>query len=164
MSISCEVGAWLGAALDEAINNLEGTELILIRFADRTKPGGAAGISESKAAFQTDLDMLAGWAKRNTEEINKSRSCSAPGREPCIAMDWGLMAGQHLCCSGLGDLADDRLSKSQPCVLAAINDSNTPGCTKSTTVSRIKEGTVWHSLDSVWNTASSFRSCQYQKT
>lgn len=55
-------------------------------------------------------------------------------------------------------------SKSQPCVLAAINDSNTWDFTESTIVSRIKEGTVWHSLDSVWNTASSFRSWQYQKT
>ncbi|KAJ7402263.1 hypothetical protein BTVI_88127 [Pitangus sulphuratus] len=77
-------GSILGPVLfDIVINDLDtGLEVILRKFADDTKLGGAAESLEDREALQRDLNKLEGWAITNHMKFNK-------GKCWILHLEWG---------------------------------------------------------------------------
>ncbi|GAB0208208.1 mitochondrial enolase superfamily member 1 [Grus japonensis] len=125
------------------INDLDkGTECTLCKFADDTKLGGVADTPEGCAAIQQDLDRLESWVERNLMKFNKGKcrvlhlGRNNPKHQYRLGVD---LLGSSSAEKDLGVLVDNKLSRSQQCVLMARKANGILGCIKKSVASRSRE-------------------------
>jgi len=113
--------------------------LIISKFADDTKPGGAVGSLEGQEALQRELDRLEHCAMINEMKFNKSKcqflhlGWSNAGHKYKLREEWLESSPAE------GDLVENMLNMSQQCALAAKRANCILGSIKHSITSQSRE-------------------------
>ncbi|KAK4827204.1 hypothetical protein QYF61_015232 [Mycteria americana] len=131
------------------INDLDaGAECTLSKFADATKLGGVADMSEGCAAIQRNLNRLKKWANRNLIMFNKNlmmfnKKYKVLQLGKNSPMHQYMLGATHVHRSlaemDLVVLVDTKLNMSQQCALAAKKVNSIQGYIKRIVASRSRE-------------------------